>query len=497
MDSKNLAFLNGKVRIVLTEWVPIGAHFIYTLQKKLRCHQSAYKPGVKGTSSGRNFYITKEIDQLPNAAVIESGKTEISMRVIDYKHMEYIRLESNVDIAETGGDLQSEIIGIEISSDGKISYGIELEGRQSLDDISHIIADLIVDSSKVMNTLFNSYQRKLLDIVFCHESLHRDKSLVIIAEKLENSGGKSLSMNDALSDDGYSAELTQVLGHLDIISANTLCKDEFIITGEHGMLLISADSAPLENFLVGYSMMNCIIMFTSNLQGWISWSWDCLNDQEKIIRRQDSEEIMHVQLRLSELSAEQVLLISVPESLTRDKEAIDSWIKSSDIAKTAENFNIEQYGYIRGLFDNLDQRLSRTERSIRTLGEEINNIRALASTLSEKATFRINEAMRVLTVFSVIFLPLTLIAGIYGMNFQAFRDPAFIIRSWWNMPELYWVYGYPFVLILMAVITLVLMVYFRKVGLLSPGYRINKGIGDKKGTRRRFYRGRSKNSKIP
>ena len=58
------------------------------------------------------------------------------------------------------------------------------------------------------------------------------------------------------------------------------------------------------------------------------------------------------------------------------------------------------------------------------------------------ASNRLNEIVRVLTIISVIFMPLTLIAGIYGMNFD--HD------SPWAMPELHWRYGYPFALGLMA-----------------------------------------------
>jgi len=64
---------------------------------------------------------------------------------------------------------------------------------------------------------------------------------------------------------------------------------------------------------------------------------------------------------------------------------------------------------------------------------------------------RTNEIMRVLTVFSAILLPLTLIAGIYGMNFD-------------HMPELHWMRGYPLVLGLMAVTALLLFGYFRRRG---------------------------------
>jgi magnesium transporter len=62
---------------------------------------------------------------------------------------------------------------------------------------------------------------------------------------------------------------------------------------------------------------------------------------------------------------------------------------------------------------------------------------------------RMNEVMKVLTIIATIFIPLTLIAGIYGMNFQ-------------YMPELGWRYGYPMVWLIMLVIAGVMVVYFRR-----------------------------------
>jgi magnesium transporter len=70
---------------------------------------------------------------------------------------------------------------------------------------------------------------------------------------------------------------------------------------------------------------------------------------------------------------------------------------------------------------------------------------------------RINETMRVLTIISTLFIPLTFIAGIYGMNF----DPDV---SRWNMPELRWYYGYPYSLALMALTAMAMLVYFYRRG---------------------------------
>jgi magnesium transporter len=62
---------------------------------------------------------------------------------------------------------------------------------------------------------------------------------------------------------------------------------------------------------------------------------------------------------------------------------------------------------------------------------------------------RMNEVMKVLTIIATIFIPLTLVAGIYGMNFR-------------YMPELDWVWGYPMVYMIMLAISAVMLVYFRR-----------------------------------
>jgi magnesium transporter len=59
-----------------------------------------------------------------------------------------------------------------------------------------------------------------------------------------------------------------------------------------------------------------------------------------------------------------------------------------------------------------------------------------------------NEVMKVLTIFAAIFIPLTFIAGIYGMNFQ-------------YMPELSMPWAYPAVWIVIIIVSISLLSYFR------------------------------------
>ena len=80
------------------------------------------------------------------------------------------------------------------------------------------------------------------------------------------------------------------------------------------------------------------------------------------------------------------------------------------------------------------------------LSEDINNLLSLYLSISGQKT---NEVIRVLTIFSVFFMPLTFIVGIYGMNFD-------------HLPELHWEYGYLFSIALMIAVTFTIYLWFKR-----------------------------------
>lgn len=81
--------------------------------------------------------------------------------------------------------------------------------------------------------------------------------------------------------------------------------------------------------------------------------------------------------------------------------------------------------------------------------EVLENANNLLNTYHSVNSKKTNDTIKLLTVFSAFFLPLTFIVGIYGMNFE-------------NMPELTWEYGYFFALGLMGFISLFIFVWFKR-----------------------------------
>jgi len=113
------------------------------------------------------------------------------------------------------------------------------------------------------------------------------------------------------------------------------------------------------------------------------------------------------------------------------------------IEKTESRFFAEATQlYMRDLYDHTIQIMDTIETFRDTLSSTVD---IYLSSVSN----RLNEIMKVLTIIATIFIPLTFITSFYGMNFR-------------YMPELSWRWGYPGVLLVMLVMAVGMLAYFRK-----------------------------------
>jgi magnesium transporter len=130
-------------------------------------------------------------------------------------------------------------------------------------------------------------------------------------------------------------------------------------------------------------------------------------------------------------------MISLRRSIWPLRELVNG-IQRSDSALVSESTNV----YLRDVYDHTIQIIDTIE-SLRDI------VSGMLDTYLSSISNRMNAVMKVLTIIATIFIPLTFVAGIYGMNFD------------W-MPELHWRWGYPAVWLLMLAITALMVKYFRR-----------------------------------
>ncbi len=97
-------------------------------------------------------------------------------------------------------------------------------------------------------------------------------------------------------------------------------------------------------------------------------------------------------------------------------------------------------------YDDVYDHVLRVSESLESYRERIT---AMQDIYLSSVSNKMNETMRVLTIFASIFIPLTFIAGIYGMNFE-------------YMPELKWRWAYPGLWVIFIIISIGLLIYFKK-----------------------------------
>lgn len=145
-------------------------------------------------------------------------------------------------------------------------------------------------------------------------------------------------------------------------------------------------------------------------------------------------------------------LYAIRRALTSMRDAVGALTRS-----TSGRISDAARLYLRDCLDHASQLLDSVDAC-----RELSN--SLAELYDSRLNHRMNEIMKVLTVISTVFIPLSFIAGVYGMNFDPEVSPL-------NMPELRWRYGYPFALLLMGVSALGLLAFFWRKGWLGSSSR--------------------------
>ncbi|MEH2354219.1 magnesium/cobalt transporter CorA [Nostoc sp.] len=148
-------------------------------------------------------------------------------------------------------------------------------------------------------------------------------------------------------------------------------------------------------------------------------------------------------------------LLQLRRAIWPQRDAINSLIRDG-----SELIGEEVRIYLRDCYDHTVQVMDMVE-TYRELSSGLMDV--YLSAVSNK----MNEIMKVLTIVSTIFIPLTFVAGIYGMNFNTEKSP-------YNMPELNWYWGYPLCWAVMLAIAFSLLFFFWRRGWLQNSVVIKR-----------------------
>lgn len=152
--------------------------------------------------------------------------------------------------------------------------------------------------------------------------------------------------------------------------------------------------------------------------------------EQRIINSPEEADLNKIQFYKKEL-------IFLRKSVWPLREIIGSLIKDEN-----SFFHKDTIYYLRDVYDHLFEIIDIVE-----LFREM--LTGLIDIYLSSTSNRMNEVMKVLTVISTIFIPMTFLAGLYGMNFK-------------YMPELEFSWGYPMVLVIMLLIAVIMLVYFKR-----------------------------------
>jgi magnesium transporter len=321
-----------------------------------------------------------------------------------------------------------------------IAYGERDRVEKELDDLSTLKDDLArfpvvwvdvvglghADRIREIGKIFELHPLALEDVVHTHQRAKCEEYpaghyIVLRAPRFDAAPGLDLEQISVFFGQGYVVTFQE----RDI---DTFAPVRARIRSSTGRLLRSGSD------YLAYALLDAAVdSFFPELE----WYGDRLEKIEDRILADDTTDVV------PELHGIKRDLLAVRRTVWPLREAINTLMREEH-----PNINPETRLYLRDVYDHTVQLVEQmeTHREVASGALDI-----YLSTINN----RMNEVMKVLTIIATIFIPLSFVAGVYGMNFDQRASPL-------NMPELSWYWGYPFALAIMAAIAFGLLIYFRR-----------------------------------
>jgi hypothetical protein len=377
---KNVLFFKD-LRLSISEWVPFGQNAISTFNDSI--------DSLKGIKSS---LLTGTVDEEPDTSSFEIEPRFTRVYLEDFDMYNWIKFKAFVEYPEEVE--QIEEIATHVDKAGFVNYNLiieQVEGKTSdysVDDTSYILADLIEDTSVMIEALLTQFQRRALRSVYGKTAL-RPKFTVATTSDLLPQQTSAMGYHDREDQEN---EINQIIGvAYDFFD---LPPTEKVIVGTNGVIFITSRPDHFSNVMNFYSFVRSLQIFQSIFFARLRQMWDMVKDIRKSILNLTKEEDLAVmEQELSELSANIVLieeLASMMAVSVSDMKRI--WSANSggldmDNKRLADRFGIDREIVVVG------EKIQDMTGVAGGLVDEIGGLRDMVQTLAEKRMREVSKLM--------------------------------------------------------------------------------------------------------
>ena len=291
----------------------------------------------------------------------------------------------------------------------------------------HVQGDAEPDTMHALGIVFGLHQLALEDVINTGQRPkvedYKEQLFVVMAHPVIEADDTSIRID----------QLSLFIGHNYVISFHPGERDPFSLIRQH----LRDHVGRIRGRGADYLLYTLIDMVVDEGFPVLEWFGDEVEQLEQELFDAPTSSSLR---RLHQLKR---TLLILRRMLWPQREVLGSFVRNENAFISDEN-----QIYYRDCYDHTIQIMDLIE-TYRDM------VTGLLDVYLSNVSSRLNEIMRMLTIIATIFIPLTFIVGVYGMNFGNDRNP-------WAMPELRWYYGYPLVWLVMIVIVVGMLIYFKR-----------------------------------
>ncbi len=385
-ELQELIFLQ-KPAVIISEWIPFGNNQIAALNHKLGSLER-----LKST------LLTALVDEFPESAIFESDPVHSRVVVNDFDLTRFAEFTAQVDIPEAEGIVQEEEFAVHVSEQGLVVFALDLvevngtNGQVSFDKLTRVNADLIMDSSRILDTLLTHNQIRILDVMYRGKSHNRGKFVLAIGEEIIPHLKTAAEYRDG---EDYQNELEQIVGTLE--EAETLKDGSFFFVGTLGSVFITKQLDKYEDFVGLYALVRALDIFMDEYFArlWLGWD-ESLRIRQMILEQSERDPTIVTRAKeaLSRVGADGVILEALMqyliEAVSFTKKQVHYLMDNVDPTQGefAEKLHIKRF------FDRVQSRIDDAEKVVEGLKREVTGLQSIVGTLADKQMKRVYEALQ-------------------------------------------------------------------------------------------------------